>query len=56
MRREQVIDLLQALHILLDCGGTADGRMRSNRYNAAAGRAREGRLSWSSTEKGARYE
>jgi hypothetical protein len=51
---EQVIDLLQALQILLDCGGTVDDGMVDQAKRLPAGRARA--VEPEQHEKGARYE
>ena len=51
---EQVIDLLKALHILLDCGGTADDGTIDQAKRLPAGRARA--VEPEQHGKGARYE
>ena len=51
---EQVIDLLKALHILLDCGGMVDDGAVDQAKRLPAGRARA--VEPEQHGKGARYE
>jgi hypothetical protein len=51
---EQVIDLLKALHILLDCGGMVDDGAVDKAKRLPAGRARA--VEPEQHGKGARYE